>query len=174
MRLALAASVSALVLAAGLALGALPALAEDATAPAPAAAEAPAAAPAPEAPAAAGGRCLGKARLRGQTFETASATIVPEVEPVLDVIANAIVERCAGKKVTIAGHSDVRGSDDYNQALSERRADAVKAYLVSKGVPADQLEAVGVGEKYPLSETDHALNRRVTFLVDGQPAHDEP
>lgn len=114
--------------------------------------------------------CLGKARLRGQTFETGSATIVPEAEAVLDLVAKAIQDNCGGKKITIEGHCDVRGDEDYNQKLSERRADAVKAYLVSKGVPADQLGTVGYGESRPLSETDHTMNRRVTFVVEGEPA----
>lgn len=126
------------------------------------------AAPAP------GGSCLGRARLRGQTFETESAKIVPEAQAVLDLVAKAILDNCGGKKITIEGHCDVRGDDAYNQTLSERRAEAVKAYLVSKGVPADQLTTVGYGESRPLSQTDDALNRRVAFVVEGEPATPTP
>jgi len=171
MRLARNASVPALVLAFGLALAATPALAQDAESPAPASSDAPAA-PAPATPQA--GSCLGKARLRGQTFVTESATIVPEAEAVLDLLATAIQKNCAGKKITIEGHCDVRGDEAYNQELSERRAEAVKVYLVSKGVPADQLSTVGYGESRPLSETDHALNRRVAFVVEGEAATAAP
>lgn len=146
-------------LAAGLALAAAPASAQDA---------------ASGSPTEQVRSCLGKARLRGQTFETESATIVPEAEPVLDLIAKAILDNCAGKKITIEGHCDVRGDDAYNQELSERRAAAVKTYLVSKGVPADQLATIGYGESRPLSQTDHALNRRVTFVVEGEAAQPAP
>ncbi|HVP31540.1 MAG TPA: OmpA family protein [Myxococcota bacterium] len=114
--------------------------------------------------------CLGKVRLRGQTFATGSAEIVADAKPVLDLIATAIQKNCVGKKITIEGHTDVRGSDAYNQRLSEERAAAVKTYLVAQGVPADELETVGYGETRPLSHTHDALNRRVTFVVDGTPA----
>jgi OOP family OmpA-OmpF porin len=110
--------------------------------------------------------CIGKARLRGQTFGTGTAAIADEVKPVLDLIATAIKDNCGGRRITIEGHSDTRGGAESNQELSERRAEAVKAYLVAQGVPADQLSTVGYGETQPLSATDHELNRRVTFLVE--------
>lgn len=125
-------------------------------------------------PSAQAGSCLGRVRLRGQTFATASATIVPEAQAVLDLIAKAIVGNCGGKKIVIEGHCDVRGDEAYNQTLSEQRAEAVKAYLVAKGVPGDQLSTVGYGESRPLSRTNDAVNRRVAFVVEGEPASAAP
>ena len=51
----------------------------------------------------------------------------------------------------MTGHTDPIGTEAYNQKLSERRADAVRDYLVSKGVPKDKIEAIGVGEKQPVA-----------------------
>lgn len=144
---------------AGLVLFALPASAEET---------------APDAPTAQVQSCLGRVRLRGQTFATASTTLVPSAEPVLDLVAKAILANCGGKKITIEGHCDVRGDAAYNQALSVRRAEGVKAYLVSKGVPAEQLATVGLGESHPLSAVDHALNRRITFVVEGEAPSEAP
>lgn len=123
------------------------------------------AAPAAPAPSDPTPSCLGKARLRGQTFETGSAEIVDEVKPVLDEIASAIQHNCTGRKITIEGHTDTRGTPEANQVLSEQRAAAVKAYLVAHGIPAEQLETVGYGESRPISQTDHEMNRRITFFA---------
>ncbi|UUZ57334.1 OmpA family protein [Massilia sp. H-1] len=69
------------------------------------------------------------------------------------------------------GHTDAKGSDAYNQALSLRRAEAVKAYLVSKGVAASRVYTEGKGEGQPVADnkTDagRAENRRVTVEVVG-------
>lgn len=69
----------------------------------------------------------------------------------------------------IEGHADERGSDEYNLALSTRRAAAARRYLVNHGVDAQQLETVGFGEEQPLdpaeSEAAWALNRRDEFRV---------
>jgi len=78
----------------------------------------------------------------------------------------------------VTGHTDRLGSDGYNQKLSERRADAVRNYLVSKGVPKDRIETIGMGEKQPVVQCDQksmkALieclqpNRRVDVQVKGE------
>lgn len=69
----------------------------------------------------------------------------------------------------VAGHSDERGSDDYNLRLGERRAKAVRDYLVSLGVPASQLETVSFGKRFPVSlgsdEKAWSQNRRDEFMV---------
>jgi len=69
----------------------------------------------------------------------------------------------------IEGHADERGSDEYNLALSVRRAAAAKRFLVSLGVSADRLETVGYGEEQPLDEAENeaawATNRRDEFKV---------
>lgn len=71
--------------------------------------------------------------------------------------------------VEISGHTDSIGSEEYNQGLSERRAEAVVDYLVSKGIPEENLISKGYGEKYPITsndtEEDRAFNRRVEMKI---------
>ena len=72
-------------------------------------------------------------------------------------------------RVELAGHTDSKGSDAYNKKLSQSRADSVKAYLVSQGVPATRLVAKGYGEVAPVASNDtddgRAQTRRVEFRV---------
>lgn len=68
----------------------------------------------------------------------------------LDQIAQALSGGNFNGNITVSGHTDRLGSDAYNQKLSQRRADAVKNYLTSKGVGADRLTAVGKGESSPV------------------------
>ena len=106
--------------------------------------------------------------LRGVNFATASAEIDPASAVVLDVVADQLRGR-PGLRVAVEGHTDSVGSEAYNQALSQRRADAVRSYLVRKGVPAGQLTARGLGESAPIATNDtaegRALNRRVELEV---------
>ena len=71
--------------------------------------------------------------------------------------------------VEVAGHTDSMGSEAYNQGLSERRAQSVQDYLVSKGVKAQRLTAKGYGESMPVASNDtdagRAENRRVELIV---------
>jgi peptidoglycan-associated lipoprotein len=75
----------------------------------------------------------------------------------------------AQEKIVIEGHCDERGSDEYNLALGERRAQAAKNYLVSLGIPADRLSILSYGEEKPLvaasNEEAWAQNRRAEFKV---------
>ncbi|HKK01961.1 MAG TPA: peptidoglycan-associated lipoprotein Pal, partial [Desulfuromonadales bacterium] len=72
-----------------------------------------------------------------------------------------------GVKVRIEGNCDERGSEEYNLALGQKRADAAKKYLVSLGIPADQLMEISYGEERPLdpahNEAAWAKNRRDEF-----------
>ena len=84
-----------------------------------------------------------------ELFEFDQATLrMPQ--PKLDEIARALVDNPGIGNVTITGHTDRLGSEAYNQKLSERRANAVKQYLVGKGVAANRLQAVGRGESVPV------------------------
>jgi outer membrane protein OmpA-like peptidoglycan-associated protein len=76
-------------------------------------------------------------------------------------------------KLELQGYTDERGSDEHNQALSEHRANAVKAHLLSKGVPTDQIAiSKGYGKSNPLdpssNEEAYAKNRRVEIRIVGK------
>lgn len=121
-------------------------------------------------PAAAAPSCLGKARLRGELFEEDSAALKPDVLPTLDLVADAMKGRCAGKRILIEGHTEASGDAAADEAIAEKRAVEVKAALVERGVPATQLDTRGFGSSRPLTTdpTLEELNRRVTFVVEGE------
>lgn len=104
--------------------------------------------------------------LRGVKFELDSARLTQEGREILDTVAETLRQR-RGYRVEVQGHTDDRGRELYNRQLSERRANAVRAYLVERGVPADALTAAGYGESQPLVSNDtpegRAMNRRVTL-----------
>jgi OOP family OmpA-OmpF porin len=102
-------------------------------------------------------------------FDTNKADIrkadIPELQKAID-----FVKKYPGYKVSVEGHTDNRGSDKYNQKLSEKRADAVKKYLVDKGAAkSDSINALGYGEKRPVAdnatEKGRFENRRVEILI---------
>lgn len=98
-------------------------------------------------------------------FAFDSAEILPAARPQLDAIAEGIRLLPTEQAVVIEGHTDVRGSDAYNLRLSQRRAMAVRTYLVAHGIDAGRLRAVGYGEQHTLPGRDGtaAENRRVQF-----------
>jgi outer membrane protein OmpA-like peptidoglycan-associated protein len=106
--------------------------------------------------------------LRGVHFAFDSAQITPEGQRILDEQVETLKEN-PGLKVEIAGHTDAIGTDAYNQGLSERRAQSVKGYLVSKGIAAGRLKTVGYGETRPIASNDteagRAQNRRVELKI---------
>jgi peptidoglycan-associated lipoprotein len=79
------------------------------------------------------------------------------------------LRRWASTKITIEGHCDNRGTNEYNLALGDRRAAAARDYLVTLGIPKERIMAVSKGEESPFctEETDacYALNRRGHFIV---------
>ena len=92
-----------------------------------------------------------------ELFTFDSAKLNPN-QPKLDDIANLLNANSGVSNVAITGYADRLGSDKYNQKLSERRANSVKDYLISKGVAANRLTAVGKGESNPVVEC-HDKNR---------------
>lgn len=78
------------------------------------------------------------------------------------------MKKNAGVKLQIEGHCDARGSQEYNIALGERRANAVKGYMVSLGIPADRLSTISYGKDKPLVQGDdeaaYSKNRRANFV----------
>ena len=100
------------------------------------------------------------------------AELRPESQALLDRMAAALKacgDALKNGALVIAGHTDSRGDDAYNQALSQRRADAVKDYLVGAGVDAALIRSVGKGESEPVASNDTeegmARNRRITFTI---------
>jgi len=108
--------------------------------------------------------CAGVIRLRGVNFDFDRAEILPASRPILDQAASRLLQ-CGKERLQVEGHTDSIGSDTYNQSLSERRARTVRDYLVSKGVSAGRISAVGFGESKPIATNDtpegRFLNRRV-------------
>jgi len=102
--------------------------------------------------------------IKGVNFDTARSDIKPNSYRYLDEVA-AILTNNPGLKVEIQGHTDNRGSADYNQNLSERRANAVREYLVGKGISPNRLTASGYGFSKPAASNDtpegRSRNRRV-------------
>ncbi|HWM43522.1 MAG TPA: OmpA family protein [Burkholderiales bacterium] len=103
-------------------------------------------------------------------FDFDKAVIKPEGKSKLDDISNKA--RGINLEVVIAiGHADSVGSDAYNQRLSVRRSESVKAYLVSKGIEANRVYTEGKGEKQPVADNKssdgRAKNRRVEIEVIG-------
>jgi outer membrane protein OmpA-like peptidoglycan-associated protein len=95
-----------------------------------------------------------------------SADILPTARQQLDALAEGIRLLPEAKTVLVQGHTDAAGSDQYNEQLSQRRAQAVKRYLVvAQGIDPSRLRAVGMGEYQPLHGSDAyaAENRRVQF-----------
>lgn len=108
---------------------------------------------------------LGKTRIR---FEPRQATISPDSVGLLDRIAET-ARRCPTAQIEIAGHTDGDGRPEANQALSERRAQAVADYLRQAGIASDRLQPVGFGATRPIAPEDtedgKAHNRRIEITV---------
>ena len=104
-------------------------------------------------------------------FNTGSAQLDPNSESVLDIVAASLV----GKDTThveIHGHTDNTGNLQMNMRLSQRRAESVRSYLISKGIPAELIIAKGFGPTQPISTNETAAgrtkNRRIEFLRANQ------
>ena len=97
-----------------------------------------------------------------------SAEIVGDAQKALNANAE-ILRKYPTWVITIEGHSDERGTAEYNLALGERRAAAARTYLVSLGIPADRLKTVSYGKEFPFDpghdESAWAKNRRAHFVV---------
>ncbi|UYG01448.1 MULTISPECIES: OmpA family protein [unclassified Halomonas] len=102
--------------------------------------------------------------LQNVNFEFDSARLTPGAQQVLNGVAERLVNN-QGVRVSIAGHTDSVGSDQYNMQLSQERAESVARYLNQRGVPASDMRAVGYGEERPIATNDtdagRAQNRRV-------------
>ncbi len=101
-------------------------------------------------------------------FDYNSAALTPKAAPQLDSLGKALTNNeLAGSVIMLGGHTDAKGTDDYNQGLSERRAETVKRFLIEKyRIPSRNLITAGYGKKGPKNPNDlfAAENRRVEIV----------
>nr|WP_238566522.1 OmpA family protein [Nonlabens ulvanivorans] len=105
-------------------------------------------------------------------FDNDKAAITESAAKELDRIVNMMMKNST-MEILAETYTDTRGSDSYNKTLSQKRADAVKGYLISKGVTANRVKAVGRGEENPVvdcesktcSDEEYEQSRRTEFTI---------
>ena len=106
-------------------------------------------------------------------FDVDSATLKLSALDSINQISD-VIKQYPEDHVIVVGHTDDRGSNEHNQRLSEQRAQAVRLQMVSRGVPALDVEAVGQGESNPVasntSDAGRAKNRRVELHISANPS----
>jgi outer membrane protein OmpA-like peptidoglycan-associated protein len=105
-------------------------------------------------------------------FDSGKYSLKPGAREKLAKVSGIILAH-PGLKLEVEGHTDNVGSDEYNQRLSEQRANSVRDYLVAQGLPSDAISALGLGKSSPVSTNATAVgrqeNRRVELVVSGDP-----
>lgn len=105
-----------------------------------------------------------RATFKGEAyFDYNSSRLKPGAHVELRRISD-ILSKYYQTTIQIGGHTDARGSEEYNQRLSEKRAIAVKNALIQNGIAPERMVAIGYGEKRPIS-SNHAMNRRVEIII---------
>lgn len=103
-------------------------------------------------------------------FRTAESDLMPIARQRLERVAEVLKQEGVDKTIEVKGYTDSRGTEAYNQRLSEDRARSVRDFLVEEGVPADQVKSVGMGENHPIATnatpSGQANNRRVEIVID--------
>ena len=114
--------------------------------------------------------------MQGIQFETGKAKIKPSSFALLNQIAVIFIDN-PSYIIEVQGHTDNVGKEDYNMKLSDKRANAVKDYLINAGVPAERMSANGYGPTRPIADNStsagRALNRRVEFNITFEEVHYE-
>ena len=102
-------------------------------------------------------------------FVTNHSDLLPSAQVKLNEVAAALTKQDAESKIVVEGHTDSQGEASYNQDLSQRRAQSVRDYLVSRGIAADRITAQGFGLTRPIADNasaeGRANNRRVEIVV---------
>jgi len=98
-------------------------------------------------------------------FDTGKSSLKPGAYSTIDRVAKALNEN-PSRQVQIEGHTDSTGSADFNQTLSENRAQSVQAALMQRGVSGSQITAVGKGEGFPIASNDNAAGRQQNRRVE--------
>lgn len=99
--------------------------------------------------------------------------IRPDARPILDSLANLLQDNPEIVRIELTSHTDCRGSDEYNENLSQKRAESAVTYLIGAGIEMDRLSARGYGESQPVevcecescTEEEHQANRRTAFRI---------
>jgi outer membrane protein OmpA-like peptidoglycan-associated protein len=101
-------------------------------------------------------------------FTTGKSELLPNAKGRLNDVARALKED--QRNITIVGHTDSQGADEMNMKLSQARAESVRSYLTSKGVPGDRVRAEGLGKTQPMADNataeGRANNRRVEIILE--------
>ena len=102
-------------------------------------------------------------------FASAKWDVLPDAYAKLDSVAKALTEQDPDAKIVVEGYTDSQGSAPFNQDLSQKRADSVRAYLVGHGIASDRVTAQGFGLARPIADNSspegRANNRRVEIVV---------
>lgn len=105
-------------------------------------------------------------------FASDKSQLLPAAQQRLSEVARALKDSNPNARIVVEGHTDSKGSEDYNLTLSASRAEAVRRYLVSQGVPEERIEAQGLGFSRPVADNKsaegRANNRRVEIVVQPQ------
>lgn len=102
-------------------------------------------------------------------FTSGNYQLTPEAQSKLGMVADTLAPQASTHDIVVEGHTDSRGTPTSNQVLSESRARAVMDYLVSRGVPAQAITSVGIGQARPIADNvsaeGRANNRRVEIII---------
>jgi outer membrane protein OmpA-like peptidoglycan-associated protein len=106
-------------------------------------------------------------------FETNKSRLFPGAQQRLDEVARALSQQSPDAQIIVEGHADAQGDDEHNLILSQARAEAVRDYLISRGLDANRIVAKGYGESRPIADNGspegRANNRRVEIVVANAP-----
>jgi outer membrane protein OmpA-like peptidoglycan-associated protein len=98
-------------------------------------------------------------------FVTGKVDLVPSASMGIDLLAT-YMGKYPDKKVTLEGHTDSTGSAELNKKLSQQRADFIRGVLISKGVAADRITAIGYGQSQPIESNSSASGRQKNRRID--------
>lgn len=101
----------------------------------------------------------------GILFAFNSSDVADAAQTNLNALAESL-QQYPNTDVLVIGHTDSVGSDEYNQGLSERRAESAAAYLLRQGIPADRIQTLGMGETEPVADNDSELGRQQNRRVE--------
>ncbi len=103
--------------------------------------------------------------LDGVTFDTGKATLRPESYPRLDSVVEYMTHKKSAR-IQISGHTDNVGNPKSNKTLSEKRAQACRDYVISKGIDGSRIEAIGYGDEWPIASNDNEDGRRQNRRIE--------